>query len=70
MVSLLRHVETPACFLLVTEYCNGGNLRTYLKRHCLDGGLPETTIRHFFRQIGKFRICFLHCLEAPFSRWS
>ncbi|GMS88350.1 hypothetical protein PENTCL1PPCAC_10525, partial [Pristionchus entomophagus] len=50
LVKILHCTFTPTHIQLVMEYCNGGNLASYLERK---GTLNEYNIRHFASQIAR-----------------
>jgi len=43
-------VQAEGCLFLVFEFCDGGDLASYIRRH---GTLPEQIAREFMYQLGK-----------------
>ncbi|KAL6131174.1 hypothetical protein ACLB2K_069552 [Fragaria x ananassa] len=48
IIHLFEAIQTKDRIYLVLEYCDGGDLATYIQRH---GKVSETVARHFMRQL-------------------
>ncbi|KAJ6390737.1 hypothetical protein OIU77_024867 [Salix suchowensis] len=48
IIRLFEFIETEGRIFLVLEYCDGGDLAGYIRRH---GKVTEVVARHFMRQL-------------------
>lgn len=69
-------MKTDDRIYLILEYCNGGDLSTYINQH---GRVSESIARHFMRQLGEWNSCGCFTLQlfilayvkdGPFSDFS
>lgn len=61
--------QTPGKIYIVLEYCEGGDLSVYIKRH---GPVAQPTAKFFMRQLGNFIdlvVCVSHIFPWDYSYW-
>lgn len=57
---MVGFAQTEDKIYLVLEYCAGGDVAAYIKRHGINGRLSEDVARHFMRQLGRHSILGLY----------
>ncbi|XP_039042783.1 serine/threonine-protein kinase ATG1t-like isoform X2 [Hibiscus syriacus] len=49
IIRLLHVLQSERCLFLILEFCDGGNLASYIRRH---GRVQEQLVRRFMQQLG------------------